>query len=129
MTKYLVTGRVLSLALSGDPAVLATALDAIEVTSNRLQIGYQAGVLSAALSVLGHHPEAAELIGATSLAKGTYNAFQRSAEVADAWEATRSALGSEEYEAAFARGATRDYDDLVVWLRGVLQRLSGRDPA
>ena len=42
------------------------------------------------------------------------------------WDATRSALGDEAYDAAFARGAARDYDDLVAWLRGVLDRLVAR---
>jgi hypothetical protein len=83
-------------------------------------------MLSVVFSILGHHAEAAELVGALSLANNVYNTFRKSPEVVRLWDATRSALGDEAYDAAFARGAARDYDDLVAWLRGVLGRLTAR---
>jgi hypothetical protein len=128
MAKYLSTGHILSRALSGDPDTLVTALNTVEVSRNRILVGFQAGMLSVVFSVLGHHAEAAELVGALSLANNVYNTYRKSPEVVRLWNATRSALGDEAYDAAFARGANRDYDDLVAWLRSVLGRLATRDP-
>jgi hypothetical protein len=115
--------RVLALVLLGDLAALDVAVEGLEVSRNRLQVYFQVGILAVVLSVTRHHREAAELLGALSLAKATDNTFRRSATVVRAWEATRTALGEADYSAAFARGAARDYDELIEWLRGVLDRL------
>jgi hypothetical protein len=129
MSKSIGAARILALALLRDPAALPTAREDLEVSRNRLQVGLQAGVLSVALAVMGHHREAAELIGAVSAATTTYNTFRRAQAIVEAWEAARSALGDAEYQAAFARGAARDYDELVEWLRHTLDRLAPVDPA
>jgi hypothetical protein len=126
MAKAVAGARVLALALLGDPAALPTARDAIEVSRNRLQVGLQAGVLSVALGLLGHHREAAELVGAASAATTVYNTYRRTELVRQAWEATHAALGDAEYEAAFARGAARSHEELIDWLRNVLDHLAAR---
>ena len=72
---------------------------------------------------------AAELIGATKPGRTMYHGLRASPKVLEAWERTRAALGDEAYEAAIARGAARDYDELVDWLRAALDglRAAGRD--
>jgi len=88
-----------------------------------MQIGHQAGVLSIMLSLLGHHEEAAELVGALSVVATTWHTFRSAPRAVEAWSASRAALGDAEYEAAFARGAGRGNDELIAWIRDVLERL------
>jgi len=79
--------------------------------------------LSVAFSLMGHHQHAAELIGATRATNSMYHGLRSSAVVLETWKRTQAALGDQEYEAALARGAARDYDDTVEWLRHVLEDL------
>jgi len=123
VARILSGGRALALALLGDTEALGAASEQIVVTRNRNQVGVQAGALSVAFNLMGHHQYAAELIGATRAMNTMYNGLRSSAVVVDTWERTRAALGDEEYEAAIARGAARDYDDTVDWLRHVLEDL------
>ena len=123
VARILSGGRVLALALLGDTEALGAASEQMVVSRNRNQVGVQAGALSVAFSLMGHHQYAAELIGATRATNTMYNGLRSSAVVVDTWERTRAALGDDEYEAAIARGAARDYDDTVEWLRHVLEDL------
>ena len=123
VARILSGGRVLALALLGDTEALGAASEQMVVSRNRNQVGVQAGALSVAFSLMGHHQYAAELIGATRATNTMYNALRSSAVVIDTWERTRAALGDDDYEAAIARGAARDYDDTVDWLRHVLEDL------
>ena len=56
-----------------------------------------------ALSLLGHHAEAAELVGAVSVVATIWHTFRRAPRVAEAWAQSRAALGDDVYDAAFAR--------------------------
>jgi predicted ATPase/class 3 adenylate cyclase len=121
--------RVLALGVLGKPDALDVASEQILISRNRNQVGAQAGTMSVAFSLLGHHELAAELIGATKSGRTMYHGLRASPKVLEAWERTRAALGDEAYEAAIARGAARDYDELVDWLRAALDglRAAGRD--
>ena len=123
VARILSGGRVLALALLGDSEALGAASEQMVVSRNRNQVGVQAGALSVAFSLMGHHQYAAELIGATRATNTMYNGLRSSAVVVETWERTRAALGDDEYEAAIARGAARDYDETVEWLRHVLEDL------
>ena len=127
MAKCLSTGHILSLALSGDPDALVTALNTVEVSRNRIQVGLPGrnavgGLLDARTPCRGRRTR----WRAVPRQQYATTVFRKSPEVVRLWDATRSALGDEAYDAAFARGAARDYDDLVAWLRGVLDRLVAR---
>ena len=115
--------RILALTLLGDPTALAQALDSIVASRNLNQMAYKIAALSVAFELLGHHQEAAELIGVSGPIP-TYQLYANVGSVNASWERTRSALGEVPYQAAVARGATRNLEELLAWLQHTLSELT-----
>jgi hypothetical protein len=116
--------QVLALTVQGDPAALPRARDILTATRNNNQITLQLGSLSVAFSALGHHHEAAQIIGHINTPGPAYTYWRNISRVVAAWNDTRQALGDDAYQAARSQGAALSYEELLSWLQGVLDDLS-----
>ncbi len=110
--------RILARTVLGDREALREAPEVITASRNINQIGVPVGALSVAFAHAGCHLQAAELIGAASRSPTVFSTLRATPAVALIWAETVHALGSDDYEQALARGASRTYAELATWLSG-----------